>query len=199
MRTVDPVKHEVKRREILGAAGRCFVRKGFQGATIASICAEAKISPGHLYHYFASKEAIVRAIVEAGLESNVELLAQVMEKPDAIEAFVAEVRHSKDHRKQTVQALLPDMLAEAGRNPAMAEILQEHSRKLQTLLADFLRMGQARGQIDPDLDPEVAAGVVLCMGDGIRALALRNPQVDMGKSLNTLKILLTRFLTPQKP
>jgi len=199
MRTVDPVKHEEKRREILDAAGRCFARKGFQGATISSICAEAKISPGHLYHYFASKEEIVGAIAEAGLEANVELLARIMEKPDAIAAFVAEVRRPKDHRKQTVQALLPDMLAEAGRNPAMAGILQTHSRKLQTLVADFIRNGQGRGQIDPGLDPEVAAGIVFCVGDGIRALALRNPKVDMEKSLDTLKILLTRFLTPQKP
>lgn len=199
MRTVDPVKHEAKRREILDAAGRCFARKGFQGATISSICAEAKISPGHLYHYFASKEAIVGAIAEAGLESNVELLARIMDKPDAIAALVAEVRHPEDHREQTGQVLLLDMLAEAGRNPAMAGILQEHSRKLQTLLADFIRKGQALGQIDPGLEPEVAAGIMLCVGDGMRALAFRNPEVDMGKSLNTLKILLTRFLTPQKP
>ncbi|OGR39260.1 MAG: transcriptional regulator [Desulfovibrionales bacterium GWA2_65_9] len=199
MRTVDPVKHEAKRREILDAAGRCFARKGFQGATISNICAEAKISPGHLYHYFASKEAIVGAIAEVGLEANVELLARIMAKPDAIAALVAEVRHPKDQREKTGQVLLLDMLVEAGRNPAMAGILQEHSRKLQTLLADFIRKGQARGQIDPGLDPEVAAGIVLCVGDGMRALALRNPEVDMGKSLDTLKILLSRFLTPQKP
>jgi TetR/AcrR family transcriptional repressor of uid operon len=41
MRKIDPVKHEEKRQEILEAAGRCFARKGFQGATISDICAEA--------------------------------------------------------------------------------------------------------------------------------------------------------------
>ncbi len=55
MRKLDPVKHEEKRREILAAAGRCFARDGFRGASISQICAEAGISSGHLYHYFASK------------------------------------------------------------------------------------------------------------------------------------------------
>ena len=68
MRKLDPVKHEEKRREILNAAERCFVRDGLQGASISSICAEARISPGHLYHYFTSKEAIVSAMIEVRLE-----------------------------------------------------------------------------------------------------------------------------------
>ena len=62
MRKVDPVKHGGKRAEILAAAERCFGRSGFYRATIAQICDEAAISPGHLYHYFASKEAIIAAI-----------------------------------------------------------------------------------------------------------------------------------------
>jgi TetR/AcrR family transcriptional repressor of uid operon len=68
MRKVDPVKHEEKRREILTAAQRCFARDGFQGASTSQTCKEAKNSPGHLYHYFASKEDIVKAIAEMRLE-----------------------------------------------------------------------------------------------------------------------------------
>ena len=41
MRKLDPVRHEQRRREILAAAGRCFARDGFRGASISDICAEA--------------------------------------------------------------------------------------------------------------------------------------------------------------
>src|ERR1700736_5705760 len=87
MRKIDPVKHEEKRQEILEAAGRCFARKGFQGATISDICSEAKISPGHLYHYFASKEAIVSAMAEARITQVGARFEHVMESSDPIGAF----------------------------------------------------------------------------------------------------------------
>ncbi|AXW40894.1 hypothetical protein CJO89_22165 (plasmid) [Ralstonia solanacearum] len=46
MRTIDPVKHEKRRQEILAAADRCFRRDGFRGASISNICAEARMSSG---------------------------------------------------------------------------------------------------------------------------------------------------------
>ncbi len=67
MRKVDPVKYEEKRRDILQAAMQCFVRDGFRGASISDICAAAGISPGHLYHYFPGKEAIIGAMAETRL------------------------------------------------------------------------------------------------------------------------------------
>ena len=67
MRKVDPVKHEAKRLEILQAAGRCFLRDGFRGASVSSICKEAGISAGHLYHYFDNKEAMIEAMIETEL------------------------------------------------------------------------------------------------------------------------------------
>src|SRR5260221_11274361 len=83
MRKVDPVKHEKKRQDILEAAGRCFVRDGFRGASTSDICAEAKISPGHLYHYFASKEAIMAAMAEANLDQAAPRLRLMVQKPAA--------------------------------------------------------------------------------------------------------------------
>ena len=52
-------------QRILEAAKSCFVRSGFQGASMQEICAECGMSPGALYRYFPSKESIVEAICEA--------------------------------------------------------------------------------------------------------------------------------------
>jgi AcrR family transcriptional regulator len=200
MRKLDPVRHEQKRREILEAAGRCFARDGFRGASTADICAEAKISPGHLYHYFDSKEAIVGAMAEAGLAAAAARFSEVVEAPDAVAAFIAEIdrvtgRHGRT-RGAAGQRLLLDMLVEAGRNPAMARILHEHSRAVRMLLADFIRKGQARGQIDPGLDPEAAAAVLISVIDGSKTLAIRDPKLDVERTRDLLKLLIARFLTP---
>src|ERR1700740_2581853 len=95
MRTVDPAKHEEKRREILAAAGRFFVRSGFRGAAISAICTEAKISPGHLYHYFASKEAIVSAMAEASLAIADESFGEMAQASDALTALIGGMKRAE--------------------------------------------------------------------------------------------------------
>ena len=90
------------------------------------------------------------------------------------------------------------MLAEAGRNPAMAKIIEENSKALQAQISDLLRKGQASGQIDPGLDPVVTAGVMLSISDGLKTLPLRNSTFDVAKNIHILKILFARFLAPPK-
>jgi TetR/AcrR family transcriptional repressor of uid operon len=200
MRTLDPVKHDVKRQEILAAAARCIVRDGFRGASTADICAEAGISPGHLYHYFPSKEAILTDLAAAGLDQIAARFATMMQSDDAIGALIAEIgRHKgskKDPQALARSRMILEMLAEAGRNPAIAKIVHKSSATLLAVLADFVRSGQARGQIDPALDSDVAAGMILSVMDGMRTLAIRNPDADMGASLDMLQILIARFLSP---
>src|SRR4051795_3550849 len=53
-----------RRAEILEAARRCVARSGFHQASMQDICAEAGMSPGNLYRYFPSKEAIIAGIAE---------------------------------------------------------------------------------------------------------------------------------------
>lgn len=120
MRKIDPVKLEEKRQEILEAARRCFARKGFQGATISEICAEANIGPGHLYHYFASKDAIIIAgMAEARFVAG--CFKRVVEGPNLIAALVAEIELGKTQVDPKEQPLVFELMAEAGRNPAAAK------------------------------------------------------------------------------
>lgn len=196
MRKLDPVKHEEKRQEILDAAGRCFARDGFRGASISQICAEARMSSGHLYHYFASKEAIVAALAAAGMEQATARFARIMESNDVVAALVQEMDQVKAHHGGAKKALLLDMLAEAGRNPALAAILQQNSRGSRTLLAELIRKGQAQNRVDPGLDPELAATILIGVIDGSKTMALRDPTLDTKKSTELLKTLITRFLRP---
>jgi AcrR family transcriptional regulator len=48
--------------QILEAAAVVFARDGYEAATTVKISAEARISPGSLYQFFANKEAIAQAL-----------------------------------------------------------------------------------------------------------------------------------------
>ena len=192
MRKLDPVRHEEKRREILSAAERCFVRDGLQGASISSICAEAQISPGHLYHYFTSKEAIISAMIEARLDEAAARFAKLAEGTDVLSTLSGEMKVTPSGHP----TLLLEALAGANRSPARAKALQDHTKGVHSLLADLLEKGQAAGAIDDRLDRHMTASLIISIIDGSRTLSLRNPKLDVKEATKALQTMIIRYLAP---
>ena len=195
LRKVDPVKHEQKRRQILGAALRCFIRDGFRGASTTDICAEAGISPGHLYHYFPSKVAIIEAMIDMGLARAAAHFEKILAAPDVIEALLADIEDSS-LRFRPAQILNLDGLAEAARNPEFAKVIERHTTAVRRMWSDFLRQAQSQGRVDPELDPEATANVLIALIDGSRAMPIRDPKLDIKQSVEHLRTMLVRFLRP---
>jgi len=51
-----------KAESILAAALELFVERGFHGTSVPSVAERAGVAAGTIYHYFASKEALVNAL-----------------------------------------------------------------------------------------------------------------------------------------
>lgn len=198
MRKLDPIKHGEKRRQILEVAERCFLRDGFRGASISDICADAQMSPGHLYHYFKSKESIVRELTDLHLQRAASRFEEMTAKTNVLDAFLNQVSVWRKKKGKRNPALFQEVVAEAGRNPAIAEILRRRTQALQDMLAGFLREGQQRGQIDRELDPDLTATVLLSLIDAIDSLSLNgDKQFNSGQAIDLLKTLFARILTPR--
>lgn len=197
MRKLDPVRHEEKRQEILAAASRCFERSGLKGASISDICKEAGISPGHLYHYFESKDAIIATLSEAWLDRTRQRFEELpAQESDVAALLVAEIGRLAPSGPNSGSALVFEMLAESARNPAMAQVVQAHSRSLRAILLKVLRHGQERGVIEPDLDAEATATVMMAMIDGLKALPLRDPKLDSQATAGFIQRMLGDVLKP---
>ena len=114
---------EQRRAQILDAARQCIVRRGFHASTIAEIAATAKISVGLIYRYFANKDAITLAIVEAVV--NRRNMMPIPQHPEEMSAGLAQLILSDpppDERED--QMLLLEVHVEATRNPVVAEIIE---------------------------------------------------------------------------
>jgi TetR/AcrR family transcriptional repressor of uid operon len=194
LRKVDPAKFEDKRDQILEAAGRCFERDGFRGASIGDICSEAGISPGHLYHYFASKEAIISAMTQFALDKANLRFEILLAKPDILGAFLEEIDNGMLQREERRPELLMEVRAEATRNPAVAAILHQWWDGLRHLFTAFVREGQERGQVDKNLDPDITAAILVNSIESAANLSLKDPQFDQKKGAAMLKLLVARFL-----
>jgi TetR/AcrR family transcriptional regulator, repressor for uid operon len=200
MRKVDQAKYDEKRRHILEAAEGCFRRDGFRGATIGDICATARMSPGHLYHYFDSKEAIIEALFELRLEREAAIVGELTLTPDV--DLITTMCGWLDRRMKDVRAhgssLGLEMRAESARNPTVAKIASRADRGTRELLSQLLCEGQERGQVDPGLDADTVAAIVHGIIFGLNRLgAIRDPTFDVKAASDMLKLLMERFLRPQ--
>ena len=146
-RTIDPLRHAAKRLEILEAANRCFCRTGLRAIAVSEICAEAGISPGHLYHYFDCKDDIIEELAKGRLDTaRASLDAALAHDSPAIEILVDEVTALAAGDRAITAALLFDVLADSARNESIARIVRECHAGMADALCAVLRQGQADGQ-----------------------------------------------------
>ena len=81
MPKLKPEELESRRREIIDAARECFLRSGFHQTTTDEICRAASITPGGLYHYFASKEEIISAVIQQTSRDVAARMSEMIEEP----------------------------------------------------------------------------------------------------------------------
>ena len=69
-------KGELKRAQLLDAAEKLFFEKGYDRTSVQDILDALGMSKGGFYHYFDSKEAVLRAVSERRAEARFERLTQ---------------------------------------------------------------------------------------------------------------------------
>ena len=164
----------------MDAAIACFRRRGFHQATMQEICAEAGISAGALYRYFASKAEIIAAIVEDKRGEGHSAFLRAVEQQGLMDALCIVARDFFDKLHQGDSALIADIIAESIRDDALALSLRANDASSVGLFASAIRMAQARDEIDATLDPESAASTLhaLIEGIGLRRAFLRDTDPD---------------------
>ena len=65
---------------ILDTSSRLFFQKGYEHTTLQDIINATKLSKGAIYHHFASKEAILIAVVDRIGDFNITFLAEIRDK-----------------------------------------------------------------------------------------------------------------------
>lgn len=186
-----------RRAMILKAALKCFRRDGFHGASIANICKEAAISPGHLYHFFPGKEAIIQAIVEEDRDRLKAVVARLAEQPDLIKALNQALGAIGSEFGFALDAVLSaEILAEATRNPRVLNILTRFDQDAREEIERLLNVGQNKGQIRADLNVQAMAGVMLLIADGLLARSISDPNFVRGQVNIQLQRMISTALSP---
>lgn len=198
MRTVDPERVAAKRKQILDAAIECFARHGFHSTSTAQICAAAGISPGNLFHYFPSKNAIIQAIAQHDQHDMAELIAHFAKAKDTLTAIeniaIAMMELCSD---PTYARISLEVAAEALRNPEVGALLAANDVKVKADLQALLQRGVEAGQIDPTLDTRIAVTWLIALTEGGIGRVVLEPGFKAKAHKPMLRTLIRRFLQPQ--
>lgn len=88
---------EKTRAVILEKALYLFANKGFHGTSVSDIAKEAGISKGLAYNYFASKDAILQAIMDDALTAGMEVMNTSQHTDDPFEQIKLMLNQTFDH------------------------------------------------------------------------------------------------------
>lgn len=186
---------KARRQQILDAASACFARQGFHQTTMQDICREAELSPGAVYRYFASKVDIIAAVCENFQQQNLAVIgAATGQSNDTLEVLdqLADSSFSMLGEPEMLETmyLIIQLWAESLRSPQIMEMSRQAGPDLwRAALAHLMRRARERGEIDPSLDPESIARVLVSAWQGLVLQKAFDPQVDVSRYMAVLKAL----------
>ena len=146
------------RAALLDAATTCFVRQGIASTSLRAIATEAGVTPAMLHYYFGDKAQLQQALVEERiLPALAPLAADLAGMGEDIAALVAGFVGGIG-RIVAAQPWLPalwvrEVLCEGG---ALREVLFDRvGPLLPRMMAGRFAAAQAKGRINPELDPRL--------------------------------------------
>jgi AcrR family transcriptional regulator len=179
-----------RRMAILDAAELNFVRRGFHRTTMQDVAAEAGMSPGNLYRYFPSKEAIVEGLTERERAKFMADFEALEHAPPSIALLEEIARGYLLHEPRDKKIMDLEIWAESTRNPALTTLCQSVQREVDNHLVRYLERLRDAGLAAPGIDPRRVLDTVSLMVDGLALRIATDPDCDTEARL---EMVLTVF------
>lgn len=159
---------QVQRREhILDSARTCFANAGFHRTTMQDICKAASVSPGALYIYFDSKEALIAGLCERDREQFAERFREVAAASDVMAALNALAQHYFANDPPERHLFVIEMMLEAKRNPRIAAIVNPVEQYCNQAFTALFERLVTDGRVAPRVPIATLVDVLNVMGDGM--------------------------------
>jgi AcrR family transcriptional regulator len=162
-----PARDTRRRRDILAAAERAFVRHGFHASTMQDVAAEAAMSPGNLYRYFPSKDAIVAGLCECDQEELAGDFVSLEATGDVVGGIALMLRKRLIEEPRERLQLIIEIWAESARNPAIAAIQHKIDSQVRDRLVATFEAAKRHGAAEADIDVDFAVSALMTIGAGL--------------------------------
>ncbi|GAB3167765.1 TetR/AcrR family transcriptional regulator [Myceligenerans halotolerans] len=196
-RTVDPARHEARRLVIIDAALTVFAARGYDGATTAAICRQARIGSGTLFHYFPMKLAILLGILEYGTREVRESAAAYEGRDDPLGVLLEIVGQGAD---EAADPRMPGFVrAAAGvmHLPEVATALEADAEAQRARIRPWVERGQESGEVRTDLAAGRIVSWLMLLTDGFLERVAVEPGFTALGEKDLLVATAREFLRPR--
>ena len=180
-----------RRQALIDAARRCVAVRGFQSLTVDEVCAEAGVSKGAFYIYFAQKQDLLLALLDneaAGIDEVMFALEGAhLSGVERLRRFArAMVERGDDPARLQIRA---DLWAEMSSSPDVRERWVAVVRGRRATLNGWIEESVSSGELAP-IPPNALAAILLALGDGLLLHAGLDPSgfrwTNVAKALDAI-------------
>lgn len=150
-------RSEDARRRAIEATVDALLEHGVDGLTVDEIAARSGVAKSTIYRHFGTREGLVGEAVRSC----------IVEQPTPDSGSLADdltelfTRYDESEETKRLNELIPLLIDAARRDPGIKETLDVLVAERQRPMRTVLRLAQARGEIDPELDLEVAVAMLI--------------------------------------
>ncbi len=189
------------RARIVQAATTLMLERGVKATSVDDVLAAADASKSQLYHYFASKHALVQAVIEAATESVFAAqrpFIDTLDSWEAIEAWCAHIIGLKERNGCALGCPLGTLTSElAATDEAARTLLADSYDRWEHHLRTGLASMREQGALDPSADVDLLATATMASLQGGLLLAKANRSVrPLRIALDAAVAYLRTFQSP---
>ena len=184
---------DVRRNQILDAARKCFIEKGYFPTRMEDVAKEAQLSKGGIYFHFEGKQQVFEALVQKEYDDSVTFLTQLSKEIGSYRELFEKLgsyyldffRHRPDYPRFFL--VMAEM---AGRDESVRGMLVGIQKQYTQLLAQILQNGIDTGALKP-MDPEAMATLLKGILNAIEAYSAIGVDIEMDRLMSAGMTLIT--------
>ncbi|MFF1923742.1 TetR/AcrR family transcriptional regulator [Streptomyces sp. NPDC058221] len=197
-------KGQATRERIVRAAAQLMFDQGAAGTSTPAIRDAAGVSSSQIYHYFANKQALTRAVIEYQTEAVVGGQEQLLARLDSVEALrawrdmVVGVQRSMHWTGGCPLGSLASELAQqdADARTALAASFSRWSDAIRDGLARMAERGALRPEADPD---SLALALLAALQGGLLLGQAQRSSAALEAGLDAIITLITHHVADHRP
>jgi len=175
---------KARKAQIIDAASRLFVEKGFTNTSMEDIAQCLGVSRGVLFYYFEGKTAIGEEALRVGVHSYVDYVQSRVGRKRTARTKLREFTEAcLDYQAEHTQLyiVLIELLGGLGENEDKYRLTRSLNQRTRTQLMNIISEGIANGEFSK-VDSHTLADIIQAFIDGMMAMTAMEPDtVNIGK------------------
>ena len=147
------VKHKERKNQVLDAAEVLFLTKGYAKTTINDVLKSVDIAKGTFYHYFDSKEEVMKALILRHVDRNLTIVNKIVDDPSLTAVEKLKKISSTDY-SHTQQQIAMTRIQKVENAQMHLNVMVEVVQKFVPIMTKIVKQGIAEKTMKTDYPKE---------------------------------------------